>query len=360
MTDRSGLMIDYLELSIPVELPAPIMSGHFVDFDEGGEVVTATVKRKMIEGSYSGKLSLRSPTLSILELKGNPAKFLQGHNLYGTSDPIELAWAALQRIEHFGHFPCSLRDMGLYGPQSLSDAKVLRADITGMFQLPDLAHVLDYIRTASVNGRLAHRGRGVMKGDSTLVFGDATGKSFRRWQLAMYAKGPEVRKPKHLLPPPMASDWSVLDWADRSLRVELRLQGLELERQGLRSLGDWSSERAARLWDEKVSLLAFNDSNAATLQVDHLPMKLRPVYLAWTTGADLRSTYKHRTLYHYRKQLLDLVGVDILVPPPSVPTAHVTPLRRVLEAVPAGRPDWADRIDAVLVSEGAFAFPRAA
>lgn len=358
MTDAVGLMIDWLSVKIPVSLPRPIVGGYVASLDEGGAVLQQTAKRKLVLGSYEAKVTVRAPSLSELEISGNCAKFLQGHNLYGTDDPIQLLWRTLQRLAQLGEFPCSLSDMGLYGPGSLTDATVTRIDVTGMFLLDSQAHVLDYIRTAGSVGHLANRGRGSVKGDGTVVFGDAKGKSFRRWQLVMYAKGPEVRK--HALPPAMGSDWSVLGWADRCLRVEARFGGLELAKQGLRSLGEWSGKRAAKIWDEKVSLLSFNDTNAATLDLHHLPKNLRAVYSAWTTGGDLREMYSTATFYRRRKQLLDLVGVDIAVPPPSVPTAHVVPLRRVLEAVPAGRPEWADRIDALLVSEGAFAFPRAA
>lgn len=345
-------MIDWLTLRIPVRLPHPIHGGHMVKLDRLGNVCATVPHRLKVEGSFSSSLAVRAPSTSELELSGNVVKWLQGHNLYGTSDPIALVWAALQRLEKLDDvLPCSLADMGLSSPADLAPSLVTRIDCTAMLLLDTPGDVLAWIRSAHDTGTLSHRGRGVMR-EGTLVYGDAKGRSFTRSQIVMYHKGTEIGV--HPLPDFMMQDAEVLGWAGRCLRAEVRLGRLELAKRELRLLGAWKSDTAAKMWDEKMSLLNFNDcGNIGPAKIAELPTHLRTTYAAWTTGEDVRNMLARRTFYRYRRQLQELAGVDIAIPPPKVPTAQIVPIKRVLEAVPAGRPGWADRIDRQLRDAGA-------
>ena len=40
----------------------------------------------VVEGSHDSNITIRSHTDSTIEISGNPAKFLQGHNIFGTND----------------------------------------------------------------------------------------------------------------------------------------------------------------------------------------------------------------------------------------------------------------------------------
>lgn len=350
-------MIDWLTVRIPVRLPAPIAGGWTVKLAQDGTEERRTPHRLNVQGSFESSLAIRAPSTSELEVSGNLVKWLQGHNLYGTSDPLGLLWAALQRLEALpGVLPCSLRDMGLYSPVSLSDAIVTRIDCTAMLLLDTDADVLWWLRIAEQTGRLEHRGKGLMRGN-TLVYGHAGGKNFTRWQIVLYSKGQEISA--HPLPEMMMSDAEVLAYVNRCLRVEVRLGRLELKEKGLRALGEWTAQTAAMMWGDKVARVKFNEAEIGLKNLDHLPRNLRTTYAAWTTGEDLRNMLPRRTFYHYRRQLLDLAGIDISIAPPTVPTAQIIPFRRTLEAVPAGRPPWADRIDRDLRAAGAYVFDAA-
>lgn len=352
-------MIDWLTVRIPVNLPRPINGGWFVKVDRDGTIETRTPTRLIVPGSFSSSLTVRAPSTSELEVTGNPCKFLQGHNLYGTDDPIELLWAALLKLESMGDdvLPCSLEEAGLHGPESLFSATVSRIDCTAMLSLETPGDVLSWIRSAHATGTLTHRGRGVMR-EGTLVYGDAAGRSCTHSQIVLYSKGQEVAA--HPLPPMMMADFEVLEWTNRCLRAEVRLGRNLLRKMGLRSLGQWNAVVAANMWSEKMARLDFNQDVAKPAVIDELPRNLRVVYSAWTSGADLREMFSRRTFYRHRRQLLDLANVDIAIPPPTVPTAQIIPLKRVLEAVPAGRPAWADRIDDQLRQSGAIVLSTAA
>lgn len=351
-------MIDWMTCRIPVTLPRPIVGGHTVVLDLEGQVVRTTPHRLSVQGSFSSSLAVRAPSVGELEISGNLVKWLQGHNLYGSDDPVAVLWAVLERLERLGTvLPCSLVDMGLTGPVSLGQAIVTRVDCTAMLLLDTPGDVLAWIRAAHATGRLAHRGRGVMK-EGTLVYGDATGKAFARWQIVIYSKGQEIAE--HRLPEFMMGDAEVLEWTNRCLRTEVRLGRLELEKLKLRTLSGWTGDTARTVWSEKMMKIDFNEGDPLSLQLENLPRELRAIFAAWSTGGDIRNMLSTRTFYRRRRQLLDLAGIDIAIPPPRIPTAQLVPIKRTLEARPAGRPGWADRVDRHLVDAGALVLRSAA
>ena len=42
--------------------------------------------RLSVKGSHDSNITIRSHTDNTIEISGNPAKFLQGHNVFGTND----------------------------------------------------------------------------------------------------------------------------------------------------------------------------------------------------------------------------------------------------------------------------------
>lgn len=350
-------MIDWLTCRIPVRLPAPIAGGHTLKLDRAGKVVLATPHRLMVEGSFSASLSVRAPSVSELEISGNVAKWLAGHNLYGSDCPLSLLWAVLRRLEGKPDvLPWSLASIGLEGPQDLAGTVLTRVDCTGMLTLPSPGDVLAFIRSAHATGSLAHRGRGVMK-EGTLVFGDAKGKSFTRNQIVMYSKGVEVAA--HPLPALMMGDSEVLNWVNNCLRVEVRLGRLELKERGLRLLGSWSEGVALHVWEMAMEKLSISEADS-TFDLKTLPRNLRGTYGIWEAGHDCRQIISNGTFYRHRKAIRDLTGIDIAVPPAPRTVSNVVPIKRVLEARWAGRPAWADRIDQQLREGGAIVLPTAA
>lgn len=350
-------MIDWLSVRIPVRLPCPIAGGHTVKLDREGTVVQTTPHRLMVEGSFSSSLSVRAPSISELEISGNLAKWLAGHNLWGSDCPKSLLWACLRRLEGMsGVLPGTLAEIGLDGPESLGAAIITRIDCTGMLTLPSLAHVRAFLRSAELTGRLTHRGRGVMD-EGTLVFGHAKGKAFTRSQIVMYAKGPETMK--HRLPDLMMEDQEVRSWVDRHLRVEVRLGRLELQERGLRLLSNWREGIALLVWDREMAKLTFSEADQQ-IDLAAMPKMFRGTYTAWETGRDCRQLLSKATFYRHRAEIRKLTGVDIAIPPAPQPVSNVVSLTEVLAARWADRPQWADRIEAGLRTGGAIVLPFAA
>ena len=64
----------------------PIISGGLVQFIHPNGVIEKSVDRRLwLEGSHDSRISVRGWP-GYLEISGNPTKFLQGHNLFGSGD----------------------------------------------------------------------------------------------------------------------------------------------------------------------------------------------------------------------------------------------------------------------------------
>jgi len=69
--------------------------------DENGEIEWRAPKRKQATGSYEKKISIKSAgsdgqgNATHLWVSGNPSKFLQGHNVFGSDDLVSLVYGVI-------------------------------------------------------------------------------------------------------------------------------------------------------------------------------------------------------------------------------------------------------------------------
>lgn len=332
-------MVDWLTVEVPADLPGPISDGCVAKFRADGSVDWSCPSRLALEGSWSSSVLVRAVTTSSIEVSGNIAKFLSGHNLYGSSCPRELL---LRFFERTGEKLWS----GVPVCPDVEKAVISRVDVTSGLMLQTPADVLSFIKAADERGHCAYRGRGVLKGEGTLVYGDATGKRAKAWQVTMYAKGLEVAK-RHL-PKPMMEFPGVLEWVNCLLRVEVRLRTAELKRRGLRLVSDWGDDTCRRSWEHFVGRIDLMDG--VVMEGNELvgaKPRLVAFYRAWAAGDDLRQVLNERTFYRLRREMREAFSVDIAL---KAPRTNVIPLRRVVTAEPAQRPPWADAVDRLLAA----------
>lgn len=337
-------MIDWLTMEIPLRHTTPINGGEVVSIDPFGNLEWRTLKRTTVTGSHEMNLQVRTCThtpeyCSHLSISGNPAKFLQGHNLWGSDDIHGLAIATCERVASLLGIDPHPDD---YAQWIAGAIKLTRVDVTQMFELRNQAEVLSWIRAAEQTAYMSHRGRGRLIGGTTLTFGEKS----RRRRLKAYAKGLEVRK-NIKAQPAIRELPHALEYADRCLRVELELKAMELKRIGLDTIAAWSTDdgvpceavTAALLREELGNMTMTTTASLAPDVMQNLRPALRMAVQAWESGADLRETLPRPTFYKYRKELLPF-GIDIATLLPK-DVSNVVPLHRVLEAKPVGVPDWA-------------------
>jgi len=296
-------------------------------------------KRKSLEGSYSKTIQVQSTTdfegRSAIWVSGNPAKWFQGHNIFGANDLPGLVREMLHRVcASVGVVP-SVNDLRLW------DAGVIRlsrVDVTESWDLGSLARVRNALRALDASANLKHRGRGHFRGDS-ITFGEKS----RRWSLTLYAKAAEIALGgKHALPMLLAQS-SLPTFAAGLLRAEVRLLGLELAQEHLEWVHAWGDNEALELHIGKMAGLQIAEATMLDApSIEGLPGRLQLAYQAWKQGHDLRATLSRPTFYRYRTELLKH-GVDISVKQERTGPDHsnVVPLRVVLNAYPVGVPDWA-------------------
>lgn len=333
------MMIDFVTVEFEARLPGPINAGTLLSLSDSGEVEWQTSKRLTVKGSWDSSVQVRAVSPDRLEISGNLAKFLQGHNIFGTDDLPALLYAFLPKVQPT-LWPEGMPYIEVMG------GRLSRVDCTSGFQLDTLADVLTWIRAADERGVCSHRGRGVMKGEGTLVYGDATGKRAKAWQLTFYSKGLEVGK--RPLPLPMAQRPDCVDYVNRLLRCEVRVRSSELNRMGLRTVEDWEAGSCARVWREKLDRVDFSEGVVMDCsEFEGVKPRLLDAYDAWRAGRDLRQGRPARSFYRLRREMQETFGVNITT---TVPKNNVVPLRRVLVAVPAQRPPWADEVAALLAA----------
>lgn len=339
-------MIDWLTFVAPLThqtgVGGPFFAGEVLStipdatHPDGERLEWGIWKRKSMEGSHSQVIQVKSCTTEAgmpgIWVSGNPAKWFQGHNVFGSDDLPGLVREMLHRVcASVGVVP-SEADRAFWDAGAVA---LMRVDVTYSLDLGTTGRVRAALQALDLSARLKHRGRGHFKGDS-ITFG----KGSRRWSLTLYAKGPELLE--HPLPH-LLQETSIPAHAAGLLRAEIRMQGLELKREGLSHVCNWEDNPGAELHQRLFAGLEIAEATMLEpARLEGLPLRLQSVYQLWADGHDLRQLLSRPTFYRHRKAL-SAFGVDIAVKRdrPGEGATNVVPLRLVLTATPSGVPDWA-------------------
>lgn len=346
-------MIDWLTFTAPLEHDqsdrGPFYAGEILSTQpdptspDGFGLQWAVQKRKSIEGSYSKTITVQSTQFRSIDgshvspgicISGNPAKWFQGHNIFGSDDLPGLVREMLDRV---------CRSVGLVpsaSDRALWDAGYIqlgRADVTRSWDFGSLPRVRNGLRSLDATATYKHRGRGHFKGDS-LTFG----KGSRRYSVTLYAKGAEIKVRGHELPMDLAAS-SLPAFADGLLRAEVRLLSMQLKKLSLDYVCLWGENTSKELHQRFMAGIDVADNTMLDSSVlDGLSGRLQLAYQAWKDGHDMRLMLSRPTFYRYRMELLKH-GVDIAVKQerPGPDMSNVVPLRVVLNASSVDVPDWA-------------------
>lgn len=307
------MQIDWLSFTTGArpELCPGYTSGWQSHVDPHGEVLKRWPAFLPILGSYDDRMLVKTPDPCTLYLTGNPVKFFQGHNLFGSCDAVGLALSAgLAVRQSVGMFPGPSTFQGCeYTPPSYS-----RIDLTRSYRFRNNPDALAWIRSVAGQSRSRH-GAALTRGD-TVYFGQHS----RRWSFKIYPKFQELTVHPPRSGPALNHLDKLLQWAEGVVRFELVLRGPELQELPPRF-------DPLAVWETYYRKLTLNEnaimSHETSLLEQALKTRHRTALFMWRQGADLRSCYPKPSFYRLRKELLELVGVDIAQPPLSadVPAA---------------------------------------
>jgi len=354
-TDCTQNMIDYISMKVR-HTHTPIPSGRVLAITSDGEIEWDTPKAMDISGSHDSKMRIRSmgeltdeyssPSgcfgsglATELYISGNPAKFLQGHNVFGCEDPIAIMRAVFERVNASIY-------IGQVTQSALDQSIVSRLDFTRSIQFDNEIEATAHIHQIGLRAR-TRNGRPDMGHKNTITFQ----KKSRRWSLVIYAKGKEIDA--HPLPDKLdnigfhypggkgRNDGKLHALARKLVRVELRLLGKELEKIGLRKLYKCTPDALGKIYQEYVGRIEMN-TKVTLLSEQLISMKRchRDTYFMWRTGADLTTLMSRVTLWRHRNAI-NRLGVDIFIPCEPEVTAEIIPLKRVISGQLFDVPSWA-------------------
>lgn len=328
-------MIDWLTIRVPCKHDYPLNGGNVIKFDRNGDIQWCTSVWREASGSYDTNIHLKSFDPDTIEISGNPVKWLQGHNLFGTNDLLLLVTVFFNKLINIDDLPLNptVED---HLKISKGEFTITRIDINETWHLSNIEQVSQWIHLASDTMRLKHRGTGIFSG-TTLYYG----KNSRRWSLKIYSKGLEIQRRGRKLPHNLECD-NMLQYANKSLRIELTIRSMQLKELRLDRGTTWLNFDIYVLYSQFLSNLEMAENHTLSSNiVCTLPRNLRLVYVAWLNGEDIRAMYSKATFYRHRRSLLDH-GIDIATKCPESPdNSNVVPFLRILEAQPAGIPEWA-------------------
>ena len=234
-------MIDWVSAILPCKHdPSKLISGLVMSFDAQGNNEWTVNKTLSVEGSYSSKIQIKSHTENQIYISGNPTKFLQGHNLFGSNDLVSIMGKFFDELlthKNLGLCP----DPFQYANIKDGHYELTRVDVNETWHLRNKNEVMAWIRSVGETAFLKHRGAGQFSGDTAYF-----GKNSRRWSLKCYSKGLEILAKGHKLPPELAIP-EMLEYAQKALRIEGVTRQLELKRRQLHVASNWDIDTAEEL-----------------------------------------------------------------------------------------------------------------
>lgn len=327
-------MIDWVTAILPCHHSEAIYGGRIACISPDGEIEWQVEKKLQVEGSHSTNLNIKSINPNHIYLDGNPAKWLQGHNLFGSDNLIELVLEVMNRLVPILNLSPTELDRKAW-EKGCYDLK--RVDCTAMWELPRRSDVRAWLRAAEFQSKSRH-GRPVTRG-GTLYFGQHS----RRWSIKFYSKGDELEATGkgHKLPLEILYRDNLMQWADNKLRGELTLRSIQLKEYELDRASNWyEATPLERLMKHIEGLDMAEQFSLTPVILDDLPARLIAVYKLWKDGEDLRGMYPKATFYRYRSEL-HKHGIDIAIRQPTAQD-NIVPLIHALRPESIAQiPDWA-------------------
>jgi phage/plasmid replication protein, gene II/X family len=322
------IQCDWITAKIVSDLPHLYDSGRLITLGPHGEFLGERRAASFVEdSSSSSRLQVLSRDDRSLWLSGNPCKIFQGHNLWGPADPLGLFLeSGLWVRDKVGLFPSP----SSYEACGFAIPRFTRIDLTRSYRFPTHKDAQEFIRWAAASARTRH-GAAVLHGSETVYFG----KHSTMWGWKIYDKASEYakHKAKNLLGSKGSKIVTMIlsaggfdpymDWARGVVRFELTLRSPELNKIDPDRLALFTPDDFQSLWQVYFDRIQWTENAlmSRNLPLDRVPPKLRPVLIAWSTGADLRKCYAHNTFYRHRRVILEATGVDIALPPPDASEA---------------------------------------
>ena len=282
-------------------------TGRFQEINPDGEVLKTVASRMFHNGSHDSRISFRAPVPCQLEMSGNPAKYFQGHNLFGSGDYLGLFLSTgLAARMQGAQFPSP----ATYLNNDMGETHFTRIDLTRSYRFDTNEQARAWLRLAGATGR-SKSGKAIMSKETVYY-----GKNSTRWSLKMYQKFDEIHaKGKgHAISDKLKREEikQLVEWSEGIVRFELTLRRPEIEKLPK----DFDNLEVFNDYFSRIQLI----NNGEVFDMDMLKdIKLsasrKSQIRAWALGADIREDYlSDQAFYRVRREILKACGIDIASP----------------------------------------------
>lgn len=289
---------------------------------------------KDVKGKYGSNLKIRTCGgigSNIIEVSGNPTKFLQAHNLYGSNNILHIVNSVNDKLLQNKSLSLKPTEDQLIAMKN-GVIKMTRVDINRNFHLPSHLDVRRCLTLAENKMTMLYHGK-PSNYNGTLYFS----KESKHFEIKFYAKGDEILANKSL--PRELQTPEMLDYANKTLRFEVRLNAKYLNENNLSYCRNWHVGKADEILDcllEKITVadnLELSDKNFRQLSRCY-----RDTYNMWKQGYDMKKLLSRNTFYRHHNHLL-AHGIDIKTVMPKFENVTI-PMKDVFNNI-ANIPDWA-------------------
>jgi hypothetical protein len=286
-----------------------------------------------IEGSFSDTVTVRScPTpkgkdSSVIfdkddyriEVRGNPTKFYQGHNCFGSERKVEMIrWFLIDVLMKVGLD----REAVLHAVDHLP-VLVTRIDLCSMFSCLDPA---EWIRqSAQFFDTRANRKRDAREGSLMEGYGSS------RLTSIIYDKLKEMIEHKNTFRLTDDAFTELSEFSSGHLRIEHKIKRKKLFDLNMHTLKKLRNTDMDKLYYKLTNDLNVPDNiEVPVYKVQTMKRSHAGVYALWQSGADLRESMPRSSFKRWRKLFSELYSIDIDLPPRKLPETKTLALKRVM------------------------------
>jgi II/X family phage/plasmid replication protein len=306
-------MIDYIDAVVPMQNNGLIRDGYKTIIKGDGTRKKVNFWKK-VPGRNGSSVKLRSIDKKRVQIIGNPAKFIQGQNVYGSDDLAALGCKLFADIAKQLKIKPTKKNRRQW---ARGDFDIRTLDVTYNFVLPSQSTVCEWLNKAAVSlgsGKqliTLHRASSVSYFESLYL-----GKSSHYIGVKFYNKYLQMIKEKKKRGEPNADP--VLDELVKSskglLRCEMRFYHDYLKKHGLTKAGVLTPEVLQDHFKAKLERMHLGSSKILPAKdLEGLNNSQRLAYQLWLKGGDVKGGMKPLTFERICKKLAGL-GVNIRIP----------------------------------------------
>jgi hypothetical protein len=335
-------MIDKMIVLLEVR-HKPINVYSYTDLDNG--VVEYRTKAKYINGKH-GVAKIRTyghfhhdydeDTATRLLVDVNPARWLQGHNIFGSRDLKAIALPVLKDVLSKAGITMTQEEEQLVED---GEFEILTLDLNFTFRLPTANDVGDYL--AAAHDVISSKTRSKPWNYQHSIYIGAQAKNDYK-MVRIYNKHKEVTDKLNTKDCRFSKSLTdgereqLIEHAKGILRFEVSFRRKWLKKQDKHRGKDWFNPATCLEALEKEFRMVNLPMNVELPETDalELPASLGRVYDSWVAGGWERvcQRYSARSCERYRSIFLKDYKIDIKAPRKNVQASNVVPLWRFIEA----------------------------